>query len=272
MSQLKAAIKQVAKQPAFLVVTVVLFIAAAGLRAATDFMELHFRKLPVPLAKSLSTIPEKLGPWLQVSIDEPLNHDIQEALATDKYVFRDYIDTRLVKDVDQFKDKTSDERRQLMFKIRMQQPTAVVNAAVTYYTGLVDTVAHVPERCYVADGYEPSVTADMKWDALKDRPGTGLMRYITFEDTTAGRLNITRNVAYVFQCNGAYDSDSIGVRKRLANLLERYGYYMKVEVQTLNLPQQEAERVMNDFVSYLLPESEKCLAEWPPRPEAGRKE
>lgn len=272
MSQVTASLKRAVSQPAFLVVLVVLFIAAAGLRAATDFMELHFRKLPVPLGKSLSEIPERLGDWQQVSIDEPLNHDIQEALATDKYVFRDYVDTRLVKDLDQFKDKTSLERKQLLFRIQMQQPTAVVNAAVTYYTGLVDTVAHVPERCYVADGYEPSVTADMRWDALKGRPGTGLMRYITFEDTTAGRMNFTRNVAYVFQCNGEYDSDSIGVRKRLANLFERYGYYMKVEVQTFNLPQAEAERVMNDFVSNLLPESEKCLAEWPPRPEAGKKE
>ena len=77
---------------------------------------------------------------------------------------------------------------------------------------------------------------------LKNRPGTGLMRYITFEDTTAGRMNFTRNVAYVFQCNGEYISDSIAVRKRLANLRERYGYYMKVEVQTFNLSQPEAAR------------------------------
>ena len=59
-------------QPAFLVVLIILFAAAAGLRAATDFMQLHFRKLPVPLAKPLSEIPSELGPWKQVSIDEPL--------------------------------------------------------------------------------------------------------------------------------------------------------------------------------------------------------
>lgn len=254
-------IRRALSQPSFLVVSIILLVAAAGLKGATDYLKLHFRKLPVPLARTLSEIPEKIGPWQQVSVDEALQHDIQEALATDKFVFRDYVDTRVV-DASVFKDKSSQERRQLLFAIQMQKPAAVVNASVTYYTGLVDTVAHVPERCYVADGYEPSVTADLQWDALKDRPGTGLMRYITFEDTTAGRMNFTRNVAYVFQCNGEYISDSIAVRKRLANLKERYGYYMKVEVQTLNLPQQEASRVMNDFLSNLLPETERCLSDW----------
>lgn len=261
MSQVTASIRRAISQPAFLVVLVILFAAAAGLRAATDFMQLHFRKLPVPLSRPLTEISTDLGPWKQVSIDQPLQHDIQEALATDKFVFRDYVDSRLV-DIRQFEDKTADERKKLIGRIQMQQPQAVINASVTYYTGLVDTVAHVPERCYVADGFEPSVTADLKWDTLKDRPGAGLMRYITFEDTSATRMNFTRNVAYVFQCNGEYLSDSIAVRKRLARLTDKYGYYMKVEVQTFNLPQAEASRVMNDFLSNLLPESEKCLSNW----------
>lgn len=273
MQTILAPFRRALSQPSFVVVLVILLAAAAGLKGATDFMKLHFRKLPVPLARPLNDIPEQLGPWQQVSVDIPLQHDIQEALATDKYIFRDYVDTRQV-DISQFKDKSSDERRRLLFALQMQKPSAVVNASVTYYTGLVDTVAHVPERCYVADGYEPSVTADLKWDTLAERPGTKLMRYITFEDTSASRLNFTRNVAYVFQCNGEYNSDSIAVRKRLADLRERYGYYMKVEVQTLNLSQSEASRVMNDFLSNLLPESEKCLADWnalkrQPAPENG---
>ena len=40
-------------------------------------------------------------------------------MATDKFVFRDYVDTRLV-GVKQFEDKTAQERKQLLFSIQMQ--------------------------------------------------------------------------------------------------------------------------------------------------------
>jgi DNA-binding ferritin-like protein len=88
------------------------------------------------------------------------------------------------------------------------------------------------------------------------------VRSITFEDATPGRASFRRNVAYVFNCNGEYMNDSIAVRKRLANLLERYGYYTKVELQTLNLAPDEANRVMNDFLTQALPEFEKSLPDW----------
>jgi len=57
-------------------------------------------------------------------------------------------------------------------------------------------------------------------------------------------------------------SDPIGVRKNLANLFQRYGYYMKIEVQTIKLTPDESARVMNDFLSDLLPEVEKSLPDF----------
>ena len=106
----------------------------------------------------LTSLPARLGRWQQVSIDQPLGHEYQEALGTDKYVLRDYVDTYLVSaaELAQFKDKTPAECRQLMEQIQIKNPAAVVNVGLTYYTGLVDTVAHIPDRCYIADGYEPT--------------------------------------------------------------------------------------------------------------------
>ena len=42
----------------------------------------------------------------------------------------------------------------------------------------------------------------------------------------------TADVAYFFQCNGAYESSSLRVRARLQDLFARWGYYAKVELMT----------------------------------------
>jgi hypothetical protein len=231
-------------------------------------MKLSFKKVAVPLSRPLADVPEKLGPWVQVSLDETLGHEMQEALATDKYVFRSYVDSRVVSkaDLDKFQGKSSKECNELLAAIQAKHPEAVINLGLTYYTGLVDTVAHIPDRCYIADGFEPTAYDVVTWNSIKDRPGDHQLRFIVFEDTTPGRnreqQSLKRNVAYFFHCNGGYVNDPIGVRKKLAYLFEKYGYYMKVEVQTLNIPSADAARVMDDFLSNLLPESEKCLPDW----------
>jgi Protein of unknown function (DUF3485) len=251
-------------QPAFVLVAGILLLAAVGLNGATQFLQLHFRKLPVPLARELTELPDRLGPWVQVSVDTPVDHDVQETLGTNKYVFRDYADTRVVTadELAQFKDKSPGQCHELATQLEVRKPGSVINLALTYYTGLVDTVAHVPERCFTADGYEPTHADTVTWDALKGRPGDHTLRFIVFEDTNQMRQSIARNVAYVFNCNGEYMSDSIGVRRTLAALRERYGYYMKIEMHTLKATPQEASRAMNDLLASSLPEIERCLPDW----------
>lgn len=263
MQNILPSLRRIFRQPAFLVVVAVLLIAAVGLNGATQFLQLHFKKLPVPLSRPLTEVVAKMGPWQQVSIDEALSHEFQEALATDNYVFRDYVDTRLItdKEIAQFKDKTPQERKRLLLELQLKKPQAVINMGLTYYTGLVDTVAHVPDRCYIADGYEPSRYDVVEWDALKNRTGDHKVRFIVFEDSVPGR-SVAKNVAYFFHCDGQYLNDPIGVRKSLASLTQRYGYYMKVELQTVTLKPDEASRVMNDFLTTSLPEIEKCLPDW----------
>jgi hypothetical protein len=257
-------LKRVLAQPAFVVVAMILLVAAVGINGTTQYLKLHFKKLPVPMARPLTQIAERAGPWVQVSLDEPFAHDFEEVLGTKQYCFRDYVDSRLVSrdELAAFKDKTNSQRRDLAARIRETRPQAVVNLGVTYYTGMVDTVAHVPDRCYVADGYEPTTYQTPRWDVLKDRPGDKMVRFIVFEDQTPGRRSVSRNVAYFFHSNGEYTNDPVEVRKSLANLRQRYGYYMKVEVQTLALPADQSQRVMNEFLTWILPEIEKSLPDW----------
>jgi hypothetical protein len=261
-------LRQAFSQPAFIVVALMLLVAAAGLNAATHYLQLYFRKLPVAPARELSEVPQHLGRWLQVSIDEPLTAEFQDALATDKYIFRDYVDTRLAtaQELAEFRDKTPAQCRMLAQRLQLKKPAAVVNFALTYYTGLADTVAHIPERCYIADGYEPTKWDVEAWSSLKGRPaepaGDPKVRFIVFEDPLAAGMSVKRNVAYFFHCNGKYMNDSIAVRKQMAYLLEKYGYYVKIELQTWNLPQQEATQVMDDFLGSAVTEIEKCVPDW----------
>jgi hypothetical protein len=264
-------LKRALAQPSFLIVTVVLLTAALGLNAAVSFMQLHFKKEPVPLVRPLGSIPEKFGTWVQVSQDQPLDHEIQDVLGTDQYIFRDYVDESVLGPgvIARFRDKSNNERREILAGIRAKSPTAVVSLSVTYYTGMVDTVAHVPDRCVTADGYEPKSYETPRWPIARYMPATlkpgGVddveVRYINFEDQT-GASNVTRSISYFFHTNGKFISSPLGVRHELADLFQKKGYYAKIEVMTTIDNKEESARVMTDFLTNALPEVQKCMPDW----------
>lgn len=288
-SPVREALVSLFKTPAFLVTFLILLVGAVTLNAATSALRLHFRKQAVPLAKDIKTLPKQMGPWVQVSLDMPLSPDIQEVLGTDKYIFRDYVDSRVVPPdmVRQFEGKDPEERRRLLGRVQGQWPHAVLILSVTYYTGMVDTVAHIPDRCFVADGYRPTVYQTPRWkiptcpvDAdgwtldkdgrrPQDAGNTGVyedaglpVRFINFEDQDTRMQKLARNVTYFFQVNGRWESDPIGVRSKLQNLFERHGYYAKVELMTMLADTNRSAAVKQDFLSSALPELEKCLPDW----------
>jgi hypothetical protein len=256
-------------RPSFLAAFVVLLVAAVSLSAATQFLRLYFKKEAVPLVKPLDTLPERLGPWVQVSKDQPLNAEMLDVLGTRDYIFRDYLDSRVVdsKVIDEVlsKDKTGEERGALIAAVRAKNPAAHVRMAVTYYTGMVDTVAHIPDRCYVADGYVPDTKETPVWTVAnkKHEPIDVKVSSIHFEEAEPNRASVTKNVAYFFQCNGAYEYDAIfGVRARLQDLSERHAYYAKIEVMTEMRDRARSDATLADFLTSALPEVENCLPDW----------
>jgi Protein of unknown function (DUF3485) len=268
--------KSLTSQPAFIAAVVVLAVAALGLNASVGYLKLHFKKQPVPMARPLASIPADMGSWQQVSQDEALDPEVEHALGTNQYVFRDYMDVRVVgrdtiEEIRRVNEsilnsttpeelkRLKDERSALIGRTRVSHPTGVVNLAVTYYTGLVDTVAHVPDRCYVADGYEPKSWEEVNWNIDDGKPVE--VRYINFEDGT-GRSSVTRSVAYFFHVNGSFQSSPEAVRLHLQNLFERHGYYAKVEVMTLIDDKAKSAKVMEDFLSSVMPEVRKSLPDW----------
>jgi hypothetical protein len=281
------AFKQSLKRPSFLLVLLVLLGGAVGINAATSALKLHFRKQALPLRskEGLAAIPLQLGSWICVPETHTINPDEAHELQTDQYVFRDYVDLDAfdggglkvaTRDEILAMDKLSrEDYYRALNKIRIKNNNAVLSMAVTYYTGKVDTVPHVPDRCYVADGFQPSAYNIKDWQLGKYATGAPRdvkVRFIDFEDQTSrGQQN--RCVTYFFHANGKYEQDPNQVRLRLQHLTETYAYFAKIEVMTLlptrqgaadKDPLKEKDRAaasasMQKFLTAALPEVEKLM-------------
>jgi hypothetical protein len=238
----------------------------------------------------------QVGDWVSVPEAHTINADLAHELGTDKYVFRTFVDTGATvggaptgarvatkADVLALESLSERERWGRLLEMRAKNPNAVISLAVTYYTGKVDTVPHVPDRCYVADGFQPSAYEVKRWDLGEYTPGAPRhvpVRFIDFEDQTA-REQQNRCVTYFFHANGEYKDSPLEVRQKLQSLRERYGYFAKIEVMTL-LPirsgvpdkdarheqdRQAAATAMQRFLSAALPPIEGLLPDWNARPK-----
>jgi hypothetical protein len=115
---------------AFIFAVVVLFGCAAGLSAAISALKINLKKLPITVRPQCSSIPVQTASWKQLRQDELMKAEVLETLGTHNYLSRWYV-----------------ERKPAEGK----QPRAV-QVHLAYYTGMVDTVPHVPDRCFVAGG------------------------------------------------------------------------------------------------------------------------
>ncbi len=273
MSTFVNSVKRAFAQPAFVAAAALLGVFGVVLNS----IPLKWTKIPVPLAVSSlrEGIPLQIGHWTMISTDHAIDPEIEEVLGTSQYVFRDYVDDRKISpaDLDQLKNIAAPNRDALLAKLQAANPTAILRVGITYYTGSVDTVAHVPERCYVADGFDVTdhQTKHMTAGHYADGSPRSLdYSYLSFEDQTGlGQRvqRVSRNVGYVFHCDGEYASTSSEVRWKLQNLFEPYGYYAKIEMMTQGRDtfagnRDSSPEAMEDFMTDALPALEKCLADW----------
>ena len=284
----------------FLLAVGVLAVAAVGLNTVARSLEVYFKKLPVPLRHRLDDqqagVPTEIGKWVTVQRTSSLNEDVQHTLGTREFVFRTYVNsgvadpetvTKLVelgKEIEGMSEENDAEARAKKVKeaewgaalrrLQLEKPEAVMTFNVTFYTGMVDTVAHVPDRCMVADGYEPKDPRPVEVVAgtyADGSPRAVQLQFATFEDQT-GHGRVGRNVAYFFHCNGQYTPSAVAVRGKLQNLFEKHGYYAKVELMTDDPGRMDARSreegtkrsiaAMTDLLAVALPEIERCLPDW----------
>jgi hypothetical protein len=226
------------------------------------------------LVAYLASSPDLTGATPQ-SADVSLNPDAQRAADAARAKFNSSsLAEQTAMITSALQGRTASERRTVVSRLEVKNHSGdVIHLGLTYYTGLVDTVAHIPDRCYIADGYEPSSYTVPTWNLGPDSAGNYFplaVRLISFDDAT-GNNRVSKCVAYVFHANGQYESDPLGVRQRLEDLTERYGYYAKIELMVMvpsvsdaegNKNVANASSAMADFLSAARPEIEACFPDW----------
>ena len=118
---------------------VLMLVSTVGISAYIRVKDVHLQKIPIYPKddRQVSSVPSLTPSWRQIGADEILGAEMTETLGTQNYVSRHYILTR-----------DADPKRPI-----------VLDLHIAYYTGMIDTVPHVPERCFVGGGLQQSASS-----------------------------------------------------------------------------------------------------------------
>ncbi|MDA1008076.1 MAG: exosortase-associated EpsI family protein [Planctomycetota bacterium] len=255
----------------------VLVIGAAVFRGGVYWLDIHLQKEAVLLRGPLSNIPASIGKWRKLGDDASLSEAMIEELGTPQYLSRYY-----ARDGDASK--------------------GVAEVHLAYYTGLIDTVPHVPERCWGASGLVMTTlahTIDIPLDASDWKPAEGIANHATgmgyptawtTDPVTKRRQRVLMPVpeegwemtvtafknssnpkellfgGYFFIANGRLTSSAYRVRNLAFELSERFAYYCKVQINA-RVPdgpnaEQQFAELSASILQSLLPELMLYLPDW----------
>jgi len=157
-------------QPAFIVCALSLLLGTVGLNAAVKAFKLYLRKLPIEASLPVRVVPAETESWKRVGNDAELSADVVKTLGTENYLTRVYAE----------KNPAEGERPRLL------------ELHLAYYTGMVDTVPHIPERCMVGGGFQintGSAVLPLRLDTSSWRRASGVPADFPQRETvTAARL------------------------------------------------------------------------------------
>jgi len=262
--------------PVVAVPLAIMTLSAVAIPTAVSFMGIHLRKLPIqaPAARVVSAIPVETASWIRVGQDHQESAEMVEELGTQNYLTRAYIRKGSVGD----------------------KPESV-SLHLAYYTGMIDTIPHIPERCMVGGGFQivggPFVIP-IKFDRqgwLEDRGVEGehagkIMTARTsssFSDAPGVRVRLPRNVdesalritefasksgdrlfaGYMFIANGGVTDAAESVRLLAFDLKDDYAYYLKVQVSANGITSaEELAARASSLLSELLPELMRSVPDW----------
>ncbi len=260
---------------ALIIVCLTLLVSGIGFRYAARSAEAHLKKEPVDLRSPLINIPKRLGPWSASGEDQRLTAEVEEQLGSDQYINRWYI-----------RDEDSADRK-------------AIAVHLVYYTGLIDAVPHVPDRCNVAGG-QVAVGLPENIDLPLDHSGWRAdpervhrksgepYPLLTFAGHVTGTPHTVRMpvgdfklrttefrdgerpedriyAGYFFIANGQVTPRPEGVRKFAFDLTTRHAYFVKVQFTMLVPDETTKEGFAADVANLsneLLPELMLCLPEW----------
>lgn len=262
---------------AYFVALGILAAGAVGFRLLVAQLNIHLLKEPVQLRRPLDSVPTKLGEWERIGSDTTYSSTMIEELGTRSYLDRTYA-------------------------IEGNPEKGTMHVHVAYYTGTIDAVPHIPERCWAVSGLELTRNSDgtpisidrSGWKPL-DPPAASGEPYLStsvIDPITAERESITmplgdlvattiefqnpkapdvRQVGgYFFIANGRLTASSYGVRALAFNLSDRYAYYCKIQLTKSGRVSSPDGSLLEPFtqdaseiLTHILPEVMRCLPDWP---------
>lgn len=274
------------------VAMVVMLGAAAGLSAGVSYFKITLQKEAIepPNNRLLTGLPRETALWIQEGVDRREQAEVEEVLGTKNYISRVFVrkDTRAKKD----------GGSGVGVPVRMDFHAA-------YYTGMIDTVPHVPDRCFVGGGLQiggimgdlPLPLDQAAWvqdEGVPEHLAGRIFRVrLPNEFSTAPGVNVrlprdpgdialrtmefrSRDeqpfyAGYFFVANGGWVSSAEGVRLLAFDLRTKYAFYMKVQVTSVSgiTSGEQLAKEAASLLDGLLPELMLCVPDWV-EVEAGR--
>jgi len=263
----------VLKRPAVVACLLILGASAVGMSEAIHRGKIYLSKLAIypPGNRLLLDLPIRTLSWERHGTDAVASKEVEEELGTTNHVSRTYV------------RRTGDG------------PGTRLDLHAAYYTNQVDTVPHVPERCFVAGGLQmvkewgdiPVPLNQSRWRLDGDVPeamkghvyeaplvnevgaASGYVRLP--RDPGSIRIHVTefegRNArvmsGYFFIANGGTVPRANDVRLLAFNLTDTYSYYMKVQFSSVTARSgEELAAEAGALLDELLPELMRCVPDW----------
>ncbi len=249
--------------------TFTLAVAAASVHTVVPMMGLHLKKAEIYPASGLTlqSLPDITPSWEKV-YDRRETAEVEEELGTHNYITRMYRE-RHPKDPDH---------------------PQMVELHIAYYTGMIDTVPHVPERCFVGGGLQmaqsprsvPLKLDTSKWYLDKSAPSKlgpvyrvrtrkGQRVRLPFHPETikirASGYPVSDDreifAGYFFIANGGHTDSANGVRILAFKLENYYAYYMKVQFNSSTVHSvDELADVASSLLNELFGDIMLCVPDW----------
>jgi hypothetical protein len=266
------------RRTAFIATLALLAASALGLTLGISKYKVMLRKFPIRPGNGrlLLALPSETESFIRVGPDRRENAEVEKTLGTTNYISRRY------------EEKTP---RDPAKPVRLELHCA-------YYTGMIDTVPHVPERCFVGGGMQignmlgeiPLPLDASRWsidtalDSLKfgdiytvrlgnksEKAGTYVRlprnpKDIRMNVTTflVGEGDLVQHAGYFFIANGGWVAKANDVRLLAFDLKTKYAYYCKVQCTGLNFASaEEFTAASARLLDELLGEIMLCLPDWP---------
>ncbi len=193
----------------FLICAALLCTFTVSFEVVANLLGVQFKKLPVPLKKPFNELDKaKLEPYELVQ-PRHLPHSMVDQLGTEKYI------QWALRDTSAENAGTSHD---------------IINLFVTYYTGNIGQVPHVPEECYLGSGHQKLEDKVVTLEIPELGEKSSVPVHLLFFQKSAMFHQSKSVVMYVFNVNGQFAATRNDVRLIVANPMEKYGYFSKLEV------------------------------------------